>query len=90
MARGTGRRRTYGFYPSLMSALRDDRLSPRLVDAGWQMPTDAAAFLALLARSPLLGHTNAERVQRFLTFPAAQAMPESLRRELTERGVLHP
>ena len=30
-----------------MSALRDDRLSPRPVDAGWQIPTDAAAFLPL-------------------------------------------
>ncbi len=73
-----------------MSALRDDRLAPVLVDAGWQLPTDPAAFLALLARSPLLGRTDAARVRRFLTFPAARAMPESLRRELTERGVLHP
>ncbi len=73
-----------------MSALRDDRLSPRLVDAGWQMPTDAAAFLAQLARSPGLGPTDEARVRRFLTFPAARAIPESLRRELTERGVLRP
>ncbi len=57
---------------------------------GWQMPTDAAAFLFQLARSPGLGPTDEAPVRRFLTFPAARAMPESLRRELTERGVLHP
>ncbi len=54
------------------------------------MPTDAAAFLFQLARSPGLGPTDEAPVRRFLTYPAARAMPESLRRELTERGVLHP
>ena len=57
-----------------MSALRDDRLSPRPVDAGRQMPTDAAALLAQLAG---LGPTDEARVRRFLTFPAARAMPRA-------------
>jgi hypothetical protein len=73
-----------------MIALSEERLAPVRVKAGWRLPTDPGAFLAMLARSPLLGRTDAERLRQFLTFPAAQAMPESLRRELTERGVLRP
>lgn len=48
----------------------------------WYWPTDRAGFLAVLRRTPSLGRTDAERVQRFLTFPAARLMPSSLRKAL--------
>ena len=40
--------------------------------------------------SPGLGPTDEARVRRFLTFPAARAMPESLQRQLTERVRAQP
>lgn len=45
---------------------------------GWDLPTDADSFLAVVLPGQLA---------HFLTLPAALAMPDSLRRELAERGL---
>lgn len=45
----------------------------------WAWPTETETFLAMLGHTPTLGATDADRVRRFLTFPAAAYMPRDLR-----------
>ncbi len=69
-----------------MTALEDDTLSLRRVHQ-WNLPTEASAFLAWLRESGVGGRNDDARVTLFLTYPAAEDMPESLRRELAARGM---
>lgn len=70
-----------------MTALVDDELSPRRLHF-WSLPTKADVFLAWLRESGVDGENDQARLRLFVTYPAAEDMPESLRRELAVRGLV--
>jgi hypothetical protein len=51
--------------------------------AQWALPTDPQAFMKWL-RVAVPEGTDQERVSKFLTYPAAEHMPTSLREALTD------
>lgn len=68
-----------------VSALTEDELQAKPV-AGWNLPNDLDELLALLRQTPSLGSTDRQRARTFLGLPAAEEMPEGLRRQLNEVG----
>lgn len=51
----------------------------------WDLPETVEGLLSVLTRR---GESDEEALARFLQLPAAQAMPEPLRSELEERGLV--
>lgn len=70
-----------------MSALTDDELDPRPV-AGWFLPTDLDAFLAVLRETRSFGDTDPERVAAFARLPAFADMPAGLKDDLRRAELL--